>query len=70
MSSDIARRHKMAYKDHNGYLDEIRMRIQGQSSTVRDAENSAATKREKRDAVQKRIFAQHVLDTKGSFFPS
>ncbi|THH32051.1 hypothetical protein EUX98_g2139 [Antrodiella citrinella] len=70
MSSDIVRRHKMAYKDHNGYLDETRMRIQGQSSIARDAENSAATKREKRDAVQKRIFAQHVLDTKGSFFPS
>ena len=68
MTSETSRRPKAYYKDHNGFLDAVKLQATGQPSTAKEADNGT-TDRDKRDAVQKRLFAQHVLDTKGSFFP-
>lgn len=69
MASDIPiRRPKSAYIKTNGFVDPIKMQVQGQSSTARDAE-SGMSDRDHDHAVQKRHFVEHVLETKGRYFP-
>ncbi|TCD69110.1 hypothetical protein EIP91_008752 [Steccherinum ochraceum] len=57
------------YRGQNGFLDSIRLQVQGQAATAREAETKP-TDKDQRENVLTRHFAQHILDTNGHFFPS
>ncbi|KAH8103909.1 hypothetical protein BXZ70DRAFT_923311 [Cristinia sonorae] len=60
-------RPRMPYRSRNGFLDSTRLQMQEQSTPPEP--DPAVLPRIKRDEVQKQRFAEHVLRTKGTYFP-
>lgn len=69
MNLDTQRRPKPHYKDHNGFIDSVKLQIAGQSLTAQEASNKAETDVGHRGAVETRLLAEHVLESKGVYFP-
>lgn len=71
------RRAKAQYKETNGFQDPVRRRVQGQvpgpelHKRPPNTDKAAvyAYNREVHDAVERRRFAEDVLELKGSYFP-